>query len=266
MSKLFDDLSQQTAAVRNKYDNWIYTGVYGSQNYKCDWAGSDVDTKSIVGLSFQELVQRKDINKSIETIPGSTDNLADVKDIHSMFGNFLKSNINFLEILCTEHYFRDRGLEVQIDKMRSLADQCTYYNMKQLVHATVGQFRMKCAALEKPFESKLMMIERYGYDPKQLSSAVRLVCTLKRLLNIIPLKQAINLEDDKEAIISIKANPPSLDYARSLVTEMTEYMDAQIDAVKDAPSVGFTSPSEELQTLEEDIYRILLSRHLTGRC
>lgn len=262
MSKVLDDLYLQAKIVKHEHGNWIYTGVYGSQNYKCDWSGSDVDTKSIVGLSFSELIQRKDINRSIETLFCSTDNLADVKDVHSMFGNFLKSNINFLEILCTDYYLFDNELKIQIDKMRSLVDQCAYYNMKQLVHATVGQFRMKCAALEKPFESKLSMIERYGYDPKQLSSAVRLVHTLRNLVQGMPLKKAIDLGPSKEAIVTIKAAPPSLEYARWLVAEMTEYMNSQIKAVEECPNSGFINPSEELQTLEEDIYKFLLSRNL----
>lgn len=249
---------EQVALVQNKYRNWIYTGVYGSQNYNCDWAGSDIDTKSIVGLSFSELVQRKDINKSIKT-GETTDNLADVKDVHSMFHNFKKSNINFLEILCTDTYYSHSRLEAEINKMRSLVDQCAYHNMSQLIHATVGQFRMKCAALEKPFESKLPMIEKYGYDPKQLSSAVRLGWTTENLMQFMPFKKAIDLTRYKDIIIGLKADPVPLEEARDIVARWTTFMNEQLEKVKDFSEDLYPDPTDELLTLEESIYKKLFS-------
>ncbi len=255
------EVANQSTIIKAAYPNWFYTGLYGSQNYNCSWAGSDVDTKSILGLSFSQLIQRKDVNNSVATIPGSTENLADVKDVHSMFGNFLKSNINFLEILCTDFFTYDPALRTEVMQMRSMVNQCAYYNMKQLIHATVGQFRMKCAALEKPFESKLPLIEKYGYDPKQLASAYRLLMTTPRLIDQLPFKQAIDLTEYSSTIVGIKSNPPSLEAARASVAEWTETMNEYID-LADLMDNLYESPLAQLQQLEEDIYRILLRREI----
>lgn len=249
---------EQTKLIRNTHPNWIYTGLYGSQNYNCDWARSDVDTKSIVGLSFSELVQRKDINKTHKT-DGTTENLADVKDVHSMFHNFKKSNINFLEILCTDFIGYKECVEKEIMKLRSMVDQCAYYNVPQLIHATVGQFRMKAHALEKPFESKLPLIELYGYDPKQLASAVRLGWTTENLIQFMPFKKAIDLTRYRDIIIGLKANPVSLEEARDIIARWTAFMDEQLEKVKDFSEELYPDPADELQTLEEDIYKKLFS-------
>ena len=98
-------------------------GVFlqGSQNYGLSYEGSDIDTKSIILPSFRDLcLNKKEFSTTHVRKNGSH---LDIKDIRGMFACFLKSNINFLEIIFTDYYritFLRLFLLIIIELMRDI--------------------------------------------------------------------------------------------------------------------------------------------------
>ena len=80
----------------------IMTALFGSQNYGLDEATSDIDTKSIVVPAVDDWLWNTegDSNHLIIMPDGSH---AEMRPVVSMFKQFLKGNINFLEILYTPY-------------------------------------------------------------------------------------------------------------------------------------------------------------------
>ena len=96
--------------VMEHYDTAVELGyevvgifLQGSQNYKLDIEGSDVDTKAIVLPKFEDIV----LNRAPVSCTHVMDDGAhmDIKDIRLMFNEFKKANINFVELLFTDYYF-----------------------------------------------------------------------------------------------------------------------------------------------------------------
>lgn len=54
--KIMHRLSEHLDAVKEKHPEWVGIFLQGSQNYKLDYEGSDVDSKLIVLPSFEDFV------------------------------------------------------------------------------------------------------------------------------------------------------------------------------------------------------------------
>ena len=75
--------------------------LQGSQNYRLDYEGSDIDTKLIVVPSFKDIcLNRKPVST---THVRANDEHTDWKDIRLYMETFRKQNLNFLEILFTPY-------------------------------------------------------------------------------------------------------------------------------------------------------------------
>lgn len=98
--KIMCRLSEHLAAVKEKHPEWVGIFLQGSQNYKLDYEGSDVDSKLIVLPSFEDFVLNRKPQSYTHIM--ENDEHVDVKDIRLMFDCFRKQNINFVEILFTK--------------------------------------------------------------------------------------------------------------------------------------------------------------------
>lgn len=215
-------------------------GVYlqGSQNYHLAYENSDIDTKAIVLPSFEDIVfNRNPISTTI--ILDSGEHL-DVKDIRLMFQNFKKQNINFLEILFTEYYVINPDYSNLAQLLRESAEAIAHYNSRQAVKTMKGMAMEKFKALEHPYPTLLDKIEKWGYDPKQLSHLVRLTDFVPRYIEGKPYKQCL-IPKNKKQVLAIKKNDPviPLAEARIIAKEALEYIDtvanAYIENTSDEP-------------------------------
>ena len=89
--------------MRKPETEWLVIALYGSQNYGTQVATSDIDSKMIVFPSFEDVIFAKPLISHIVDMPDNGEQI-DVKDIRLMCNNFLKQNINYLEILFTKYY------------------------------------------------------------------------------------------------------------------------------------------------------------------
>ena len=99
--KIMRRLSEHLDAVKEKHPEWVGIFLQGSQNYKLDYEGSDVDSKLIVLPSFEDFVLNRKPQSYTHIM--ENDEHVDVKDIRLMFDCFRKQNINFVEILFTKY-------------------------------------------------------------------------------------------------------------------------------------------------------------------
>lgn len=168
-------------------------GVFlqGSQNYGLDYESSDVDTKCIVLPSWEDIVLNRKPVSTTHIL--DNDEHLDAKDIRLMFNCFRKQNVNFLEILFTKYmklspYYAYNWYDL-ISFGRN--EQIAHYNPVAAVRTMAGMCKEKYHAMEHPYPSKLEVIEKYGYDPKQLHHLARMYEYIQRYIAGVPYKDCL---------------------------------------------------------------------------
>lgn len=155
--------------LKKKWYNVFYVGLYGSQNYNLHTEKSDYDFKALIIPTLSDLVKNsKPLSKVYEYEWGQVE----VKDIRNYIESAVKVNINFLEILSTQYFWCDD--DELADKMRSFFVPLIKNQWCQYLRATHWMMMQKFHALRHPFPSKLDVIAKFGYDPKQLCHIQRL--------------------------------------------------------------------------------------------
>lgn len=219
------------------YDERRIVGVFlqGSQNYGLDTEYSDVDTKLIMIPSWDDIIfNRKPVST---THILDNDEHLDAKDIRLMFQTFRKQNVNFLEILFTPYkklspYYTDLWSQLTTPENREMIAR---YNPVQAVRTMCGMCSEKLHALEHLYPSKVDVIERYGYDPKQLHHIIRMTEYIKRYIAGEPYeaclrsRQPVHLRD-------IKLKPLPLAEARALATTQYQLAKQMYEQYRDSQS------------------------------
>ena len=154
--------------------------LQGSQNYELDYEGSDVDTKLIVVPTFKDICLNK---KPVSTTHiRENDEHIDWKDVRKYIEEFRKQNLNFLEILFTEFYILNPMYADEWNRLVEAREFIAHLNPFRAVKSMKGIAHEKYAAMEKPYPSKLAIIEKYGYDGKQNSHLERVDDYLERYI------------------------------------------------------------------------------------
>lgn len=206
---------------------WV-TMLYGSQNYGLDSAESDVDTKTMLLPSFNMvLMDAVRVSTEVKMTDGSLDNC---KDLREMFVNYLKGNINFVETLYTPYYVANCYPE-EFEDLRAHRNVIANAKPRRLMHMTAGMAKQKYEAFDHPFEGKMEVLKKYGYDPKQLHHLVRLyhfMRTYRESYSFYAALTCVNATRDRtlhDYLMRLKLEPYPVDYAREL---RDEYM-AKVD-------------------------------------
>ena len=157
-------------------------GVFlqGSQNYELDYAGSDVDTKLIVVPSFKDICLNK---KPVSTTHvRANDEHTDWKDIRLYMETFRKQNLNFLEILFTDFYIINPMYKEEWDRLVAAREFIARMNPYRAVKSMKGIAMEKFHAMEHRYPTKVDIIDKYGYDGKQVSHLIRVYDYLRRYI------------------------------------------------------------------------------------
>lgn len=166
--------------VRQHYDEALehfpedrIVGIFlqGSQNYNLQLPGSDVDTKLIVVPTFEDIaLARKPV--STTHIRANEEHI-DFKDIRLYMETFRKQNLNFLEILFSPYTIINPLYAEEWGRLVEAREFIARMNDHRAVKSMKGIALEKYHAMEHPYPSKLAILEKYGYDPKQLHHLVR---------------------------------------------------------------------------------------------
>ena len=234
------------ALIHFKKEQIVGIFLQGSQNYGLDTPQSDVDTKLIVVPSFKDIaMNRKPVST---THVRANEEHTDWKDIRLYIQTFRKQNLNFREILFTNYSIVNPIYEKQWNRLVESREAITHFNPYRSVQSMKGIALEKYHAMEHEYPSKVEVLKKYGYDPKQLHHLVRVSDYLDRYIAGESYESCLDPGPMKQELIEIKEGKYSLAEARVIadktkahVEEMAEYAysiypneeDPQVNALLD---------------------------------
>lgn len=233
-------------------DQIIGIFLQGSQNYGLELPTSDIDTKLIVAPSFEEI--------AMNTKPVSTTHIRaneehiDFKDIRLYMQTFRKQNLNFLEILFTPFYIINSKYKDEWMRLVNARESIANFNRYRGVQSMKGIALEKFHAMEHPYPSKIDIIAKYGYDPKQLHHLLRVEDYLERYIAGESYEKCLR-PADPNYLIAVKMGIYSLDEARQVgqrailnVNSMAEEFYAKNENIED-PEVNALLDSVQLNIM-----------------
>ena len=151
----------------------IYIALQGSQNYNLETENSDIDSKVITLPSLSQII--KNGKPTSFTHVRDNNEHIDMKDVRLMFDCFKKQNINFIEILFTDYYFvMNDKYKSLLEELRNHAEEIAVLNPYRAIKCMKGMAFEKYNALCHPYPAKIDIINKYGYDGKQLHHLLRI--------------------------------------------------------------------------------------------
>lgn len=231
-------------------------GVFlqGSQNYELDYEGSDVDTKLIVVPSFKDICLNK---KPVSiTYVRANDEHIDFKDIRLYIETFRKQNLNFLEILFTPYHCGHPDYWKEWSRLVDARERIARMNPFRAVKSMKGIALEKYHAMEHAYPSKLDILTKYGYDPKQLHHLVRVDNYLTRYINGENYEKCLIPEDSMKAfLLTIKRGGWDLASARELANQSLTHVEK---IANEFCAWNEEKEDEEMRELLEDVsYNIM---------
>ena len=189
--------------------------LQGSQNYGLDYEGSDIDTKLITTPSFREVALNQ---KPVSTTHIRENNEhIDLKDIRLYIETFRKQNLNFLEILFTDYFAINPIYASEWNRLLDNREDIAHMNPFRAVKSMKGIALEKYHAMEHRYPSKIEIIDKYGYDPKQVSHLVRVEDYLERYIKGEEYLSCLHPSNDKLDLISdLKHYKYDLEAAREI--------------------------------------------------
>lgn len=213
MARVWDHYNES----REHFTQHEIVGIFlqGSQNYNLDYAGSDVDTKLIVVPSFKDIAMN---HKPVSTTHvRANEEHIDFKDIRLYMQTFRKQNLNFLEILFTPYFIINPLYAQEWGRLVEHREDIAHFNMYRGVQSMKGIALEKYHAMEHPYPSKIAVLEKYGYDPKQLHHLKRVEWYLEKYINGDSYESCLIPEGEiREYLMDIKNGLFNLADARSI--------------------------------------------------
>ena len=207
-------------AQKNGQKPQFTLGIFlqGSQNYCLDYEDSDIDTKLIVLPTFKNIIHND--SPISTTFVRENDEHTDYKDVRLYVKNFMKQNINFLEILFTNFCIVNKRFEEDWLGLRLNREKIAHYNRFRALKAMKGMTLEKYAALEYPYPTKVEVLDKYGFDPKQLHHILRLNDFISRYTQEESFADCL-IPTNLEFLIEVKkGNVYDLDRAREVAKEV----------------------------------------------
>lgn len=214
MEKVFEHFKEAKTLIPEQHI--VLVSLQGSQNYGLDYEDSDVDTKCIITPTFKDIaLARKPVST---THIRENDEHIDLKDIRLYIQTFRKQNLNFLEILYTPYFFVNPKFISQWNRLLEHREEITHYDPVRSVKSMMGIASEKYFAMEHHYPSRMAWIEKYGYDPKQLSHLLRVSEFLQRYMNEEPYEACL-LTEQADYLKNVKLGFYNLEEARAVASK-----------------------------------------------
>jgi hypothetical protein len=226
-SVIQDGVKAHLDFFREKYPtkDWFVIAAQGSMNYGMFDEDSDVDTKILTIPSLEDLALNKP--PISHTLILDNNEHCDVKDIREYFKIVRKQNINFTEIFFTDYWLVNPSYIDLWLTLRNNAELITTGNLNRLGKCCYGMCQEKAHALCHPYPSKLHLLEKYGFDSKQLTHAMRMQDFLTDILEGKTFKESL-IPHNPSLLMAIKRYKIEMSK-----TDAIEKMALVCDAVKD---------------------------------
>ena len=210
-------------------DRIVGVFLQGSQNYGLDYEGSDIDTKCIVLPTLEDLIFNRKPVSTTHVLPNEEH--LDLKDVRLYFQTFRKQNLNFMEILFTKYKIVNPTYEPMWNRLIENNEQIARYNPVGAVKTMKGIAMEKYHAMEHRYPSKVDIIDKWGYDGKQLHHLLRVGEYLDRYVAGEPYADCL-LTKKADLLKKVKdmSNPLyTLDVARTIAGIQLGTINAVVD-------------------------------------
>lgn len=208
-SWVFEQLNRHYNFAKTLYKDNQIVGIFvqGSTNYGLDTKNSDVDTKCLIVPTFKEIALNRKPVSTTNILPNEEH--LDAKDIRLYIETFRKQNLNFLEILFTDYAIVNLVYMKDWARLLEHREEIARMNPFRAVKSMKGIANEKYHAMKHPYPSKIELIEKYGYDGKQVHHLLRVEDYLRRYEAGEPYKDC--LRPTEELI------PRLMDYKNQLI-------------------------------------------------
>lgn len=241
--------------------------LQGSQNYNLDIYEkdytSDIDTKCIVLPTLDNLIKGNQMTSTKYDFEGEQ---IDVKDVRVMMEMWKKQNQSYLEILFTDYKIINPKYKSYLKEILDMKNDIVQLNPPQLARCIKGMSGEKVVALEHEYPATVEKIKKFGYDPKQLASIVRLTHLIENLFDKnMNFKDAILYADDdlRNYMLNIKKGKIELEEARELAT----MYDTKTNMIKErvVEEQGKDNFNSEIcSVLEDKVYNLVKFGIISG--
>ena len=237
--------------------------LQGSQNYGLDYEGSDIDTKLIVVPSLEDIVLNK---KPVSTTHvRANDEHIDFKDVRLYMETFRKQNLNFLEILFTPFQIINPMYADEWNRLIENREAIARMNEFRAVKSMKGIALEKFYAMEHRYPSKADIIDKYGYDGKQVSHLIRVDDYLERYIKGEAYESCLRpTESKREEIMDFKLlDRFSLAEARVRALEVKAHVEKMADEFCEGKE-DYEKPEmrELLESVQTNIMKIAIKKEL----
>lgn len=250
------------------FSEYQIVGIFyqGSGNYGLDYEKSDIDTKLIVIPSFEDIAfNRKPVST---THVRENDEHIDFKDIRLYMQTFRKQNLNFLEILFTDFKIVNPEHEANWGVLVDNRERIARYNPYQAIKSMKGIAMEKYHAMEHEYPSKIEVLKKYGYDPKQLHHLLRVEEYIGRYIAGESYEDCLRPRRP-EYLLDVKRGYYDLDTARvvantainnvirvadAFAEKVENKGDPEVDDILDGVQYGIMRQSVANEFLEDEVY------------
>ena len=250
----------EEAKLRYPEDRIIGVFIQGSQNYGLDYPGSDIDTKCILTPTWEDICfNRKPVST---TLVLDNEEHLDAKDVRLYFECFKKQNLNFLEILFTKYKILNPIYQEQWTRLVDANEKIAQNNPFRAVKTMKGIAMEKYHALKHPYPSKLDILARFSYDPKQLHHLLRVEEYIKRYINGEPYADCL-MTEYSVYLKSVKEGMYSLEQAEEIAAASLQ---TTTDLADEFCAIHPDQPDPQIDELfasvQEKIMRIAITKEL----
>lgn len=224
-------------------DRIFFIALQGSQNYDMADEDSDVDSKAVVIPSLDDIIFNKDALSY--TFVRDNDEHIDIKDIRLMFKQYRKQNINFVETLFSKYVIVNPKYKRYWDILQTFRELIAHYDMEQSMKTMCGMCSEKYHALTHRYPSREYWLDKYGYDPKQLSHLMRVYEFMKNYAQGSTYEKCL-IPENTEYLRKVKRGEANISLEDALILGK-EYLDAAVNLKND-----FIENSENYKVKEVD--------------
>lgn len=200
--------------IKSVMPNWkthlVGVFLYGSQNYNADTEFSDVDTKAIYVPTLQQLTTEHPDKATTYSLDNGEK--CELMSITHFVNNLYKQNINFVEVIFTEHFWLNPRYKPLWDMyFTNKREDIARYDVKKTRLSSCGQ--------------ALHTLSQYK-NAKKIGEVQRVLWFLEKYKAEKPYLECITLnEEERKFVVECKENPNmsfSIEYLGSLKTRLDE--------------------------------------------
>ena len=210
---------------------FVFTSLYGSQNYNLDNENSDKDYKMTVAPSLDSLVLDSKQYSKIEHIKNG---LIEVKDIRSTFTAFKKMSIVDLEVLFSKEFITNKKYKEEVDRLLAIREELVAANPFRLYQVMLG---IMTSSTKKKYNPKYFaqairyydLFDRYLVKGESFKSA--LDCSKSDLYDFMRNVKFGNIDEDEVKEEVEKMIAVVKEYENNVVKEINHETYEKLDLI-----------------------------------